>query len=226
MEQHSHTHTHMDTHTLMDTTAVCLYALIFHAHLLTLLEKASVWWHHCLFVCFCVCMSYLYANESGRACWVVRECVCESIGEDGRSHYSRRTDGRGEPWRRTYVALLLKVITTRLQLHPELCLPLSSSSLLFPLYSDEILLFRHTVWMPVWLEVLWHQTHLLYLTEMPNAAVRDDWQAHTPVSATCLSSFHSLMAEPLSLLHVRKMSPSGLSGSQLSLCLNLLLLQS
>lgn len=111
--------------------------------------------------------------------------VCVRVGKEGRSHFSRRTDGTGEPWRRIR---MLKVITTRMQLHPELCLLPSSSSLLFPLYSDEILLFRHTVWMPVWLEVLWHQTHLLYLTEMPNAAVRDDWQAHTPVSATCFPS--------------------------------------
>ncbi len=123
-----------------------------------------------------------------RVCVCECVCVCVCVGEEGRSHYSRRTDGGGEPWRRMHVAFLFKVITTRLQLHPELCLPPSSSSLLFTLYSDELLLFRHTVWMPVWLEVLWHQTHLLYLTEMPNAAVSDDWQARTPVSATCLSS--------------------------------------
>lgn len=81
------------------------------------------------------------------------------------------------------------------QFFGALCLPPTSSRLLFPLHSDEILLFRHTVWLPVWLQLLWHKTHLLYLTEMPNAAVRDDWQVHAPVSATCRSA--RLISAPL-----------------------------
>ena len=39
---HTHTHMHPPTHTLLDTTAVCLYALIFHVYLLTLLKKRNL----------------------------------------------------------------------------------------------------------------------------------------------------------------------------------------
>lgn len=59
---------------------------------------------------------------------------------------------------------------------------LSSSWLLFPLYSDKLLLFRYIVWTPVWLQVFWHATYFfLYL---PGLAVKVDWQAHSSVQHT------------------------------------------
>ena len=172
---------------------------------------------------FCVCVSYLYANELGRACWVVRLYVRVKEKKAGVARVLEQPLEENLE----HVHIFLFQIT-RPQLHPELCLPLSSFSVLFPLYSDEILLFRYTVWMSVWLEILWHETHLLYLTEMPNAAVSSDWQAHTP-SAQQASPLHSLMVALHSLLGVTEMRPSGLSGSQCAgnatfVCLWMLLL--
>ena len=181
----------------MDTIRVCLYPLIFYIHLLTLLEEASVWWHRCLGVYFCVRMNYLYANESGRACWVLRVCLYvfeKKAGVTSAGEQMVEENLEDACWRVTF---LLKSQQYRCGSCLNYVYPSSSSSLLFPLYSDEILLFKHTVWMPVWLEVLWHKTHLLYLTEMPNAAVSDDRQAHTPFSATCFSSSLSNGRAPL-----------------------------
>lgn len=67
---------------------------------------------------------------------------------------------------------------------------LSSSWLLFPLYSDKLLLFRYIVWTPVWLRVFWHSTYFVYLPAMPSVAVRADWQVHSSVQ-------HAALPQPL-----------------------------
>lgn len=95
-----------------------------------------------------------------------------------------------------------------MQLHPDLSSPPPLPPLLlFPLPSDGILLFRLTA---VWLEVLWHQTLLLYLTEMPKSAVTD---RPTLQSAQHASALSCLLPELLSLPVVREMRASGLNGS-------------
>lgn len=104
-----------------------------------------------------------------------------SGGEVWRNRWWRRT-------LKTYVSCVSATSHNNMTAVPSWTMFTPLIHFLFPLYSDEILLFRYTVGMPVWLEVLWHKIHLLYLTELPNAAVCSDWQAHTPVSATGSSS--------------------------------------
>lgn len=86
-------------------------------------------------------------------------------------------------------------------------------SWLFPPHSDGMLLFRHTVCLNVWLEVLWLKTHLFYLIQMPIALVGSDWQVDTPVSVTGFCSAECDCRATLTARHQSEES-SGLRGKR------------
>ena len=194
LEQHTHTHTLMDTARLTN---------ILHSPLNTT-GKGVCGWHRCLSVCLCVCMSYLYANEHRRACWVVRLYVCVCLCG------SRTSAGEQMAQENLEDARMLKVITTRMRHHPELCLPpphppprYSHFTLMKYCYSgtlsgclSDLRYFgtKHTFC--TWLKC---QMQLLGMIDRP-----------TLQSAQHASLLASLMAERLSLLRVRAMRPSGL----------------
>lgn len=90
---------------------------------------------------------YLYANDSGRTLGMARVCVCGKR----RRRESKQTAQNREA---VSVGFLFQLEATLNHLYF-----LSSSWLLFPLYSDKLLLFRHIVWTPVWLQVFWHSTY-------------------------------------------------------------------
>ena len=150
---------------------------------------------------------------SGECVWVcVWVCVRENeagVGAAGEQMVEENLEDV------KYVAFLFKVTTTRPSLHPELCLPPSSS---FPRYSRFALMnYCYSGTLSVNACLTWgtlaqntpfcawlkYQMQLFGLIDRP-----------TLQSAQHASLLPSLMAELLSPLRVREMRPSGLSGSR------------
>lgn len=149
-------------------------------------------------------------TQEGHVEWWARTCAWKRTG---CSCYAPRTDVRGGPWRLAYFVFLFKALTKQQWHTPEMCLLLLPPSWLFPPHSDGILLFRHTVCLNVWLEVLWLQMHLFYLIQMPIALVGSDWQVDTLVRVTGFCSAQSDCRATLTAPHQRE-EPSGLRGKQ------------
>lgn len=123
----------------------------------------------CACVCICICMSYLYANEFGRTLWVcVSLCVSVCVGRWWWGVAGASAD------REQMVEENLEEASMFPFLHQSnhhgwssildrVGLLSSSTPLLFPLHSHELLLFRCAVWTSLWLELPRHQTCFVVL---------------------------------------------------------------